>query len=59
MAAILMCGKVVITKGVVTLQSGASTHQTILSIYYALKRIDKPIPESVQQYMNNVFAVPE
>lgn len=59
MAAMAMCGKVVFTQGKVLLESDASVHQTIISIFYALKKLDKPIPEKVQQYMNNVFAVPD
>lgn len=59
MAVMLMCGNVVFTKGAVVLQEGASTHQTIIAIFYALKKIDKPIPEPIQQYMDNVFAVPD
>lgn len=51
MAAKLMCGKVSVAKGVVTLEADASVHQTILAVHAALKSIDKPIPQVLQDYI--------
>lgn len=47
----LMCGKVSVAKGVVTLEADASVHQTILAVHAALKTLEQPVPLVLQDYI--------
>ena len=47
----LMCGKVSVAKGVVTLEADASVHQTLLAVHAALKSIEQVIPQVLQDYI--------
>ena len=47
----MMCGKVECINNSVFLEPDASVHQTLLAVHAALKSIDKPIPQVLQDYV--------
>ena len=47
----MMCGKVECTNNSVILDADASVHQTILAVHAELKKLDKPIPQVLQDYV--------